>query len=92
MPFRKVDQLHCSEWAVNMQRDTLSSHIGHEDMLYFVSIAENESVARVRSTMLEVGEQWLCCDGNINIRKCYNLVDLHPFVKSNSKCIWCLVS
>ncbi|CBK23061.2 uncharacterized protein [Blastocystis hominis] len=41
------------EWAVNMQRDTLASHIGHEDMLYFVSIAENESVARVRSTMLE---------------------------------------
>ena len=75
-----------------MQRDTLSSHIGHEDMLYFVSIAENESVARVRSTMLEVGEQWLCCVGNINIRKCYNLVDLHPFGKSNSECIWCLVS
>ena len=41
------------EWAVNMQRDTLASHIGHEDMLYFASIAENESVARVRFTMLE---------------------------------------
>ena len=38
-----------------MQRDTLASHIGHEDMLYFASIAENESVARVRFTMLEVG-------------------------------------
>ena len=38
-----------------MQRDTLASHIGHEDMLYFASIAENESVARVRYTMLEVG-------------------------------------
>ena len=38
-----------------MQRDTLASHIGHEDMLYFASITENESVARVRFTMLEVG-------------------------------------
>lgn len=44
-----------SEWAVNMHRDTYASHIGHEDMLYFVSVAENESVERVRYTMLEVG-------------------------------------
>ena len=37
-----------------MHRDTYASHIGHEDMLYFASIAENESVERVRYTMLEV--------------------------------------
>ena len=43
-----------SEWAVNMHRDTYASHIGHEDMLYFASIAENESIERVRYTMLEV--------------------------------------
>ncbi len=37
-----------------MHRDTYASHIGHEDMLYFVSVVENESVERVRYTMLEV--------------------------------------
>ena len=37
-----------------MHRDTYASHIGHEDMLYFASVAENESVERIRYTMLEV--------------------------------------
>ena len=37
-----------------MHRDTYASHIGHEDMLYLVSVVENESVERVRYTMLEV--------------------------------------
>ena len=38
-----------------MHRDSYASHIGHEDMLYFASVAENESVERIRYTMLEVG-------------------------------------
>lgn len=51
---RTCGNVTSSEWAVNMHRDTYASHIGHEDMLYFASIAENESVERIRYTMLEV--------------------------------------
>jgi hypothetical protein len=43
----------CSEWAVNQHRDSLASHIGHHDFLSFVAVAENESIGRVRFTMLE---------------------------------------
>ncbi|RHY35601.1 hypothetical protein DYB28_009855, partial [Aphanomyces astaci] len=42
------------EWAVNQHRDTLSSHIGHNDMLSYFAVAENESIGRVRFNMLEV--------------------------------------
>ena len=49
-----MEILWFSEWAVNMHRDTYASHIGHENMLYFASVAENESVERIRYTMLEV--------------------------------------
>ena len=56
-----------------MHRDTYASHIGHEDMLYFASVAENESVERIRYTMLEVG-------GGVNrsvSRRCFSPVVLH---------------
>ena len=43
-----------SEWATNMQRDMLASHLGHEDMIYYCSVAENQSIARTRYDMLEV--------------------------------------
>ncbi len=42
-----------SEWVVNHHRDSLASHIGHHDFLAFVGVAENESIGRVRYTMLE---------------------------------------
>ena len=42
-----------SEWMVNQHRDSLASHIGHHDFLSFVAVAENESIGRVRYTMLE---------------------------------------
>jgi splicing factor 3B subunit 5 len=41
------------EWATNQHRDTLASHIGHYDMLSFFSIAQNDSIGRVRYQMLE---------------------------------------
>ncbi|KUF94790.1 Peroxisomal multifunctional enzyme type 2 [Phytophthora nicotianae] len=41
------------EWAVNQQRDTLASHLGHSDMLAYFAVAENESMGRVRYNMLE---------------------------------------
>ena len=56
-----------------MHRDTYASHIGHEDMLYFASVAENESVERIRYTMLEVGSG---VNGSVS-RRCFSPVVLH---------------
>mmetsp|Transcript_31562 Transcript_31562/g.42080 ORF Transcript_31562/g.42080 Transcript_31562/m.42080 type:complete len:87 (-) Transcript_31562:95-355(-) len=41
------------EWATNQHRDTLSSHVGHYDQLSYYAVAQNESIGRVRSQMLE---------------------------------------
>mmetsp|Transcript_1908 Transcript_1908/g.2461 ORF Transcript_1908/g.2461 Transcript_1908/m.2461 type:complete len:97 (-) Transcript_1908:1582-1872(-) len=41
------------EWAVNHHRDSLASHIGHYDLLSYFAVAENESVGRVRTEMIE---------------------------------------
>ena len=66
-----------------MHRDTYASHIGHEDMLYFVSVADNESVERVRYTMLEVGIAY-----RIQDRKCCSPVD--PLPQSPTPCTECV--
>ena len=42
------------EWAVNQHRDALASYIGHSDMLMYFSLAQNDSIGRVRYQMLEV--------------------------------------
>ena len=36
------------EWITNQHRDSLSSYIGHFDMLSFIAVVENESIARVK--------------------------------------------
>lgn len=41
------------EWAVQQHRDTLASHIGHNDRLSYFAVAENEAVARTRYKLLE---------------------------------------
>jgi splicing factor 3B subunit 5 len=41
------------EWACNQHRDTLASNIGHADMMRFISVAQNDSVGRVRYQLLE---------------------------------------
>mmetsp|Transcript_29555 Transcript_29555/g.42278 ORF Transcript_29555/g.42278 Transcript_29555/m.42278 type:complete len:94 (+) Transcript_29555:65-346(+) len=41
------------EWATNIHRDTLSSHVGHYDQLSYFAVAQNESIGRVRAQMLE---------------------------------------
>jgi splicing factor 3B subunit 5 len=43
-----------SEWATNIHRDTLASHIGHHDHLSYFAVVQNESIGRVRAQMLEV--------------------------------------
>lgn len=41
------------EWATNMHRDTLASHVGHYDQMSYFAVATNESVGRVRAQYLE---------------------------------------
>ena len=45
--------LHRSEWAVNMHRDAMASHLGHPDQLMYFAAAEGVPVERVRLSMLE---------------------------------------
>ncbi|XP_037423125.1 uncharacterized protein At4g14342 isoform X1 [Triticum urartu] len=41
------------EWAVNIQRDSYASYIGHYPMLAYFSIAENESIGRERYEFMQ---------------------------------------
>ncbi|KAI8773187.1 Splicing factor 3B subunit 5 [Biomphalaria glabrata] len=41
------------EWLTNQHRDTYASYLGHFDMLNHLSLAENESRARVRFNIME---------------------------------------
>uniref|UniRef100_A0A7I4CNM9 Splicing factor subunit n=1 Tax=Physcomitrium patens TaxID=3218 RepID=A0A7I4CNM9_PHYPA len=43
----------CSEWAVNIQRDSYASYIGHAPLLAFFAVAENESIGRVRYNFMQ---------------------------------------
>ncbi|KAF3595962.1 hypothetical protein DY000_02022894 [Brassica cretica] len=42
------------EWAVNIQRDSYASYIGHYPMLAYFAIAENESIGRERYNFMQV--------------------------------------
>ncbi|EMS45892.1 hypothetical protein TRIUR3_17050 [Triticum urartu] len=41
------------EWAVNIQRDSYASYVGHYPMLAYFSIAENESIGRERYEFMQ---------------------------------------
>ncbi|KAI8064707.1 splicing factor 3B subunit 5/RDS3 complex subunit 10 [Gongronella butleri] len=41
------------EWMTNQHRDTLASMVGHNSLLSYISVAENESKARVKANLLE---------------------------------------
>eukprot|EP00922_Rhytidocystis_sp_ex-Travisia-forbesii_P000095 GHVS01000144.1.p1 GENE.GHVS01000144.1~~GHVS01000144.1.p1 ORF type:complete len:104 (+),score=14.86 GHVS01000144.1:48-314(+) len=41
------------EWASNIQRDTLASHVGHYPRLAYFAVAENESIGRMRYKCLQ---------------------------------------
>jgi len=43
-----------SEWAVNIQRDSYASYIGHYPLLAYFGIAENESIGRERYSFMQV--------------------------------------
>ncbi|KAL8196069.1 hypothetical protein R6Q57_025069 [Mikania cordata] len=57
------------EWAVNIQRDSFASYVGHYPMLSYFAIAENESIGRERYNFMQV--------------KCCCLVDFHRKEKMN---------
>ncbi|CAI4226412.1 unnamed protein product [Auanema sp. JU1783] len=40
------------EWLTNQHRDTRASHLSHPGMCSFVSIIENESIARTRFNLI----------------------------------------
>ncbi|CAN6175902.1 unnamed protein product [Urochloa humidicola] len=49
----QTNQQPCSEWAVNIQRDSYASYIGHYPMLAYFAIAENESIGRERYNFMQ---------------------------------------
>ncbi|CAN6694674.1 unnamed protein product [Malus baccata var. baccata] len=42
------------EWAVNIQRDSYASYVGHYPMLAYFALAENESIGRERYNFMQV--------------------------------------
>ena len=46
------------EWGTNIQRDTLTSHIGHKSRLLYMAVAQNESVARTKFNFLNVSKNF----------------------------------
>ncbi|KAL1228819.1 putative splicing factor 3B subunit 5 [Trichinella zimbabwensis] len=43
----------CWEWMTNQHRDSYASYVGHNDILSFMAIAENETRARMRFNFLQ---------------------------------------
>ncbi|KAK9168791.1 hypothetical protein Syun_000931 [Stephania yunnanensis] len=41
------------EWAVNIQRDSYASYVGHYPILAYFAIAENESIGRERYNFMQ---------------------------------------
>jgi hypothetical protein len=63
------------DFITGVHRDSYASHIGHFSRLAYMSVAENESIAKTRFKLLEV---------SINIshlnRKWFSLV-VHPLLR-----------
>ncbi|KAH7292232.1 hypothetical protein KP509_29G058000 [Ceratopteris richardii] len=41
------------EWAVNIQRDSYASYVGHYPLLAYFAVAENESIGRERYNFMQ---------------------------------------
>ncbi|XP_021911310.1 uncharacterized protein At4g14342-like [Carica papaya] len=65
------------EWAVNIQRDSYASYIGHYPLLAYFAIAENESIGRERYNFMQV-DTWLRCNSYASIL--HSVEVLHYFV------------
>ncbi|KAJ0103455.1 hypothetical protein Patl1_05597 [Pistacia atlantica] len=42
------------EWAVNIQRDSYASYVGHYPILSYFAIAENESIGREHYNFMQI--------------------------------------
>jgi splicing factor 3B subunit 5 len=42
------------EWASNLHRDSYASYLGHQPMLQYFAVAQNESCGRVRHQLIQV--------------------------------------
>ncbi|GJN16109.1 hypothetical protein PR202_gb03064 [Eleusine coracana subsp. coracana] len=62
------------EWAVNIQRDSYASYIGHYPMLAYFSIAENESIGRERYNFMQDALQNESGGFCLSAVKCFFLV------------------
>ncbi|KAF5465923.1 hypothetical protein F2P56_015885, partial [Juglans regia] len=47
------------EWAVNIQRDSYASYVGHYPILAYFAIAENESIGREHYNFMQVLSNFL---------------------------------
>lgn len=43
-----------SEWVVNQHRDSITSYVGHDNLLSYFAVAENETKARIKFNLLQV--------------------------------------
>ncbi|XP_062500592.1 splicing factor 3B subunit 5-like [Corticium candelabrum] len=41
------------EWVVNQHRDSIASYIGHDNLLSYFGVVENETKARVKFNLLQ---------------------------------------
>jgi hypothetical protein len=66
-----------SEWAVNIQRDSFASYIGHYPMLAYFAIAENESIGREHYNFMQVTQFLIffvfgfICDDYLLVNGCF---------------------
>ena len=45
---------------MNHHRDSVASHIGHHDLMSYFSVAENESIGRIKFKLMEVWTKCFC--------------------------------
>ncbi|KAF9677732.1 hypothetical protein SADUNF_Sadunf08G0138000 [Salix dunnii] len=86
------------EWAVNIQRDSYASYIGHYPMLAYFALAENESIGRERYNFMQlitalvtvfrltVGKPYVLLESGVVVRNAFFI----GFTASLRKC-FCLV-
>ncbi|GMN53393.1 hypothetical protein TIFTF001_022539 [Ficus carica] len=67
------------EWAVNIQRDSYASYIGHYPLLAYFAIAENESIGRERYNFMQ-GIQTLHLTGELSVQLSPDCVYNHACV------------
>ncbi|KAI3845173.1 hypothetical protein MKW92_019400 [Papaver armeniacum] len=62
------------EWAVNIQRDSYASYVGHYPILSYFAIAENESIGRERYNFMQE-----TCDNTCGLVNELSYLSFGPF-------------